>query len=112
MLGGGGGVAIQLSSSKYEDLLDILIIDHKLTFENRVLNIVQKVHQKLHRFARISNYMPQKKLRIIMKQFVSSQLVFCPLIWMFQRSQINHKINKIHEMALRIVNNDHFSSFE
>ena len=37
MLGGN-----QLSSSKYEELLGILI-DHKLTFENHLLNIVQKV---------------------------------------------------------------------
>ena len=62
--------------------------------------------------ARISNYMPRKKLRIIVKAFVSSQFKYCPLIWMFHSRQINHKINKLHERALRIVNNDHFSSFE
>ena len=43
----------QLSSSKYEELLGILI-DHKLAFENQLLNIVQKVNQKLHALARIS----------------------------------------------------------
>ena len=101
----------QLSSSKYEELLGILI-DHKLTFENHLLNIVQKVNQKLHALARISKYMPRKKLRIIMKAFVSSQFAYCPLIWMFHSRQINHKINKLHERALRIVYNDHFSSFE
>ena len=31
---------------------------------------------------------------------------------MFHSRQINHKINKLHERALRIVYNDHFSSFE
>ena len=56
--------------------------------------------------------MPRKKLRIIMKAFVSSQFAYCPLIWMFHSRQINHKINKIHHRALRIVYNDHFSSFE
>ena len=101
----------QLSSSKSEELLGILI-DHKLTFENHLLNIVQKVNQKLHALARISKYMPRKKLRIIMKAFVSSQFAYCPLIWMFHSRQINHKINKLHERALRIVYNDHFSSFE
>ena len=50
----------QLSSSKSEELLGILI-DHKLTFENHLLNIVQKVNQKLHALARISKYMPRKK---------------------------------------------------
>ena len=56
--------------------------------------------------------MPQKKLRITMKAFLSSQFAYCPLIWMFHSRQINHKINKIHHRALRIVYNDHFSSFE
>ena len=56
--------------------------------------------------------MPQKKLRIIMKAFVSSQFAYCSLVWMFHSRQINHKINKLHERALRIVYNDHFSSFE
>ena len=31
---------------------------------------------------------------------------------MFHSRQINHKINKLHEGALRVVYNDHFSSFE
>ena len=31
---------------------------------------------------------------------------------MFYSRQINHKINKFHESALRIVYNVHFSSFE
>ena len=30
----------------------------------------------------------------------------------FHSRQITHKINKLHEKALRIVCNDHFSSFE
>ena len=42
-----------LSNSKYEELLGILIV-HKLTFENHLLNIVQKVYQKLHALAKIS----------------------------------------------------------
>ena len=31
---------------------------------------------------------------------------------MFHSRQINHKINKLHERAQRIVYNDHISSFE
>ena len=41
MLGGGD----QRSSRKYEELLGILI-DHKWTFEDYLLNIVQKINQK------------------------------------------------------------------
>ena len=101
----------QLSNGKYEELLGVLI-DQKLTFENHLLNIIQRVNQKLHVLVRISKYMPQQKLRITMKAFFSSHFAYCPLIWMFHSRQINHKINKLHERALRIVYNDHFSSFE
>ena len=69
----------QLISSKYEEMLGILI-NHKLTFEKHLLNIAQKVNQKLHALARISKYIPQKMLRIIMKAFVSSQFAYFPLI--------------------------------
>ena len=98
----------QLSSTKYEEPLGILI-DHKLTFKSHLLKIVRKVNQKLHALARMSKYMSQKKLTIIVKAFVSSQFACCPLIWMFHRKQINHEINKLHERALKILYNDRFS---
>ena len=47
-----------------------------------------------------------------MKAFVSSKFAYCPLLWMFHNRQINHKINKLHERALKVVYNDHFSSIE
>ena len=53
----------QLSGSKYEDVLGIRI-DHKLIFENHLLNIVQKVNQKLHGLARISKHLPLHSLHI------------------------------------------------
>ena len=56
--------------------------------------------------------MPWKELKIIMKAFISSQFAYCPLIWMFHSRHINLKINKLHERALKIVHNNHFSSFE
>ena len=58
--------------NKYEELLNILK-DNKLTFENHLLNIVQKINQKLHALIKTSKSMPQRKLRSIMKAFVSSQ---------------------------------------
>ena len=82
----------QLSSSKYEELLGI-IIGNKLTFEERLLNIGQNLNQKIYALAGISKYMPQKKFRIAMKAFVTLQFAYCPLIWMFHSRRINHKIN-------------------
>ena len=52
-----------------------------------------------------------KKCRI-MNVFILSQFSYCPLIWMFHSRKLNHRINKIHERALRIVYNDHQCTFE
>ena len=104
-------VGNQLSSSKYEELLGIPR-DHQWTFKDGLLNIVEKVNQKLHALAKISKCMLQKKLWITMKEFVSSQFAYCPLIWMFYSRRINCKVNKLYEISSRIVYKDYFSSFE
>ena len=65
----------QLISTKYEELLGILI-DYKLTFEDHLLNIVQKVNRKMHAFARMAKCIPQKRLRITMETSVTSQFAY------------------------------------
>ena len=55
--------------------------------------------------------MNKHKLRILTKAFIESQFGYCPLIWMFHNRTLNNKINKLHERALRLVYNDHNSSF-
>ena len=47
-----------------------------------------------------------------MKAFILSQFGYCPLVWMFDSRKLNHRINNIHERALRIVYKDRESSFE
>ena len=38
-----------------------------------------------------------------MKTFIDSHFNYCPLTWMFRSRQLNTKINRLHERALRIV---------
>ena len=47
-----------------------------------------------------------------MKAFIESQFAYCPLVWMFCSRRSNNRINHLHERALRIVYNDHSSTFE
>ena len=60
----------QVSSCNYEELL-VTLIHHKWTLEDHILNIVQKINQKIHILAKISKWMPQKMLRVIMKALVT-----------------------------------------
>ena len=62
-------------------------------------------------FARISPCMDQSKLRALMRAFITSQFQYCPSIWMFHSRQLNQKINKIQERALRITYKDTESTF-
>ena len=47
-----------------------------------------------------------------MNAFIPSQFLYCPLIWTFLSRKLNHKINKIHEHALRTVYNGKQCTFE
>ena len=87
-------------------------IDNKLTFKDHVSNICKKASQKLHVLARISNYMSQDKLRVLMKAFIESQFGYCPLIWMFHSRTLNNRINRLHERALRLVYKNSHLTFE
>ena len=55
--------------------------------------------------------MDHKKLRILMRAFITSQFQYCPLVWMFHNRQLNQKINKMQERALRITYKDTESNF-
>ena len=47
-----------------------------------------------------------------MNTFIMSQFSYCPLIWMFHDRNVNNKINRIQERALRIAYKDNTSPNE
>ena len=96
------------------DLVDLLgvKIDKNLNFSEHVTKLCKKGNQKLHALARISRYLKEDKLKIIMKTFIQSQFNYCPVVWMFHNRTLNHKINKLHERALRLVYKDETLTFQ
>ena len=89
-------------NSSEEKLLGIHI-DSKLSVDDHVSKLCQKASNKLYALVHISPYIDQKKLRNLMRAFITSQFQYCPLIWMLHSRQLNQKINKIQERALRIT---------
>ena len=94
-----------------EKLLGVKI-DSKLSFENHVSSLCKKASQKLHALARVVNFMDLAKRKSLMKAFITSQFNYCPLIWMFHSRQLNNRINKIQERALRLVYKDNKLTFD
>ena len=80
-----------------------LNIDNQLDFKEHITKLLKKGNQKFHALARISKYLNEEKLKILMRAFITSQFNYCPLIWMFHNRTLNNKINKLHERELRLV---------
>ena len=99
------------ASSSYEKLLGILI-DRDLSFDKHIKLLCRKAGQKLNALARISNYLTHDQKRILLNSIIKSQFSYCPLIWMFCSRSLNNLINRIHERALRLIHNDHVSTFQ
>ena len=97
-------------NSSEENLLGVHI-DSKLSFYHHVSKLCQKASHKLYALARKSPDMDRNKLRNFIRAFITSQFQYCPLIWMFHSRQLNQKINKIQERALRITYKDIASTF-
>ena len=53
-----------------------------------------------------------QKKRTLYKAFVESQCKYFPLTWMFRGRKTNYKINRLQERALKLIYNEHISSFE
>ena len=100
-----------MKNSKEEKILRV-IIDNKLRFKSHVKSLCKKASQKIWALSSLINYLSDSKKKIIFNTLIKSQFSCCPLIWMFCSRQTNIVVNKIHERALRIVPNNHFSDFE
>ena len=86
-----------VKNSREEKLLGVKI-DSKLSFENHVSSLCKKASQKLHALLRVVNIMDLAKRESLMKAFITTQLNYSPLIWMFRSRQLNNRINKIHDI--------------
>ena len=89
-----------------------IVFDTALNFDAHISKLCKKANQKCHALLRVSKYMSNDKLRIVMNSFIISQLGYCPLVWMFHSRGLNNRINKIHERTLKLVYKDDRSTFE
>ena len=100
-----------IGESKEERLLGVTI-DKQLKFKNHILGLVKMAHNKLSALIRYSGILNFKKRRGLMKSFIEAQFSYSPLTWMFHDRDLEHRINRVHERALRCIYMDDQSSFE
>ena len=96
---------LDVKNSMEEKLLGVKI-DRKLSFDNHVSTLCKKARQKLHALQRVVSFMDLAKRNSLMKAFLTTQLNYCPLTWLFHSRQLNNRITNIEERALRLVYKD------
>ena len=99
-----------LVASELETVLGIQI-DNKLNFENHIKSLCNKASQILGALQRISNMLDMQKKSLLFNSIIKSQFSYCPLVWMFCSRRSNSLVNNVHERALRIVHDNHNSSY-
>ena len=78
-------------------------IDNRLNFDDHVSQPGKKARKKMHACDRIFRYVETSKRRVFVNSFITSQFSYCPLIWVFHSQRIEHRINKVHERAMRLI---------
>ena len=86
--------------------------ENELKFDKDVLNIIKKANSKLIALSRKTKFMTFQKKRALYKAFSESQFKCCPLTWMFHGRETNCKTSKSQERTLKLIYNDHISSFK
>ena len=97
--------------SLQERLLGVTI-DNRLRFNDHIKDLCKTAQQKLSALIRHSHILNFDKRRVVLKSFVESQFGYTPLVWMFHDRGVEHKINRVHERALRCVYRDDVSTFD
>ena len=99
---------IPISNEKIVKLLGVTV-DNKLSFEPHLNLLCKNVSQKIHALAKVSKFISRKETK---SYHVAVQLLSFGIHVMCHSRALNKKMNKLHERALRLVNDDRQSKFD
>ena len=80
-----------------------ITIDNKLVFKKHVENLFRTAQYKLHALTHIRKYLTLDKAILLGNTFINSQFNYAPLIWMFCRKTLYHKIEKTNHRSLKVI---------
>ena len=90
----------------------LVLMKNYLSFDKHIKWLCKEAGQKLNALAPISNYLTHDQKRLLLNSIIKSPFSYCLLIWMFCSHSLNNLINRIHKRALRLILNDHVSTFQ
>ena len=81
---------IELENILSEKLLGITI-GSKFNFKEHLEGVIEKASRKVNVLSRITPYINLTKQKLLMNSFFTSQISYCPLVWMCHNRTVNNK---------------------
>ena len=101
----------KIYTQKEVELLGISI-DFQLSFTPHISKICKMAANQLNSIKRLKLHFDFETKKHLTVTFVLSQFNYCPLVWHFCGNGNIHKMEKIHERALRFVFDDYTSEYK
>ena len=100
-----------IKSSNTVELLGITL-DKKFNFKRHIQNICHKANNKTKALFRIRNFLNLEHAQVLAETYISSNIKYCPLIWMFCGKMSNNLIVKTYYRILRAIHDTQTRSYE
>ena len=112
----GKKISIQGKTIESEDSVKLLGVqlDYQLNFDPHISELCRKAATQLNVLKSLRSYIGFEERKVLVQSFVYSNFNYCPLVWHFCSAESMNKIEKIQEAqerALRLLYNDHVSSY-
>ena len=88
-----------------------LEIDDKLNFRNYIKEMCRKAGAKLNAIKRLQCILDEKERKILVDAHVTSQFNYCSTVWHFCGLSEIHKMEKLHERAIRFIYNEQSKAY-
>ena len=89
-----------MSSTERMEVLGVKI-DHKIYFTEHISDMCIKAGRQLKILQRLKKVLDYKSRMVIYKSFIMSNVIYCPIGWMFIGKKSLNRIENIQKRALR-----------
>ena len=109
------GTPIFINNEEKESTNEVTLlgvaIDNKLNFHKHISELCRKTAGSLNALKRLGKYISANDRKMVVHAYVLSHFNYCPIVWHFCGKGDTHKIERIHERALRFITNDLHSDY-
>lgn len=109
------GTTLHINNKSVDSSREVLLlgvtIDNKLSFSLHISGLCRKAASNLNALKRFKKYISADDRILVANAYVLSCFNYCPMVWHFCGKGDTHKIEKIHERAIRFMTGNYTSDY-